>query len=66
MNPFLLSNHVKLCIKNLKSKRVICCSQCPFEEDILAYYPNLRGLFEAKRKEHNVKARKCDRLRSGW
>lgn len=55
MNFFKLQKHIKLCIKNLKSKRVMCCSQCPFEEDILAYYPNLKGLFEAKRREVDKK-----------
>jgi hypothetical protein len=45
-----LEKHIKLCVKNLKSRKVRCCAGCPFEKDILAHYPHLKGLFEAKRR----------------
>jgi hypothetical protein len=45
-----LETHVKLCRRNLKSKRVRCCANCPFEEEIVARYPELAALFEAKRQ----------------
>ena len=45
-----LTKHVKLCKKNLKSKRVICCGTCPFEEEIVKEYPELKQLFEEKRE----------------
>lgn len=45
-----LKTHVKLCRRNLKSERVKCCANCPFEEEIVKYYPDLKVLFENKRK----------------
>jgi hypothetical protein len=45
-----LANHVKLCRKNLKSNRVKCCATCPFEDFIVASYPDTEVLFKAKRK----------------
>ena len=45
-----LSKHVKLCRKNLKDKRVKCCATCPFEEIIIEHSPDLKELFETKRK----------------
>jgi hypothetical protein len=45
-----LANHVKLCRRNLKSSRVKCCAGCPFEDEITQEYPELKMLFEAKRK----------------
>jgi len=45
-----LKKHVKLCRKNLKSNRVKCCATCPFEEEIVVQYPDMKKLFEAKRK----------------
>lgn len=45
-----LANHVKLCRKNLKSNRVQCCGTCPFEDFIVASYPDTEALFKAKRK----------------
>jgi len=51
-----LVHHVKLCRKNLKSQRVNCCSQCPFEEEIIAEYPDLKKLFIAKRKSISQRA----------
>jgi hypothetical protein len=45
-----LTEHIKLCRRNLKSERVICCGNCPFEEDIIGVYPELIALFEEKRK----------------
>jgi hypothetical protein len=50
MNPDKLKEHIKLCRRNLKSKRVKCCAQCPFEDEITGMYPELRAMFEAKRK----------------
>ena len=45
-----LVTHIKPCKRNLKSARVKCCAACPFEDEILAHYPDLRGAFEAKRE----------------
>jgi hypothetical protein len=39
----------RLCKKNLKSNRVRCCEQCPFEEEIIKEYPELKRLFAEKR-----------------
>jgi hypothetical protein len=47
-----LSRHVaRLCIPNLKSKRVKCCASCPFEKVIVEQLPSLDlgPLFKAKR-----------------
>jgi len=44
------SIHIKLCKRNLRNKRVKCCAICPFEEEILAHYPELAEGFRAKRK----------------
>lgn len=52
MNKKKLSNHVKLCLKNLKNKRTKCCANCPFEEEILSVYPDMKKLFDNKRKEN--------------
>ena len=46
-----LAVHVGLCRKNLKSKRVKCCANCPFEEEIVEYYSELGTMFITKRKE---------------
>ena len=46
-----LEDHVKLCRHNLASSRVKCCAACPFEEEIIAQYPQLAVLFERKRSE---------------
>jgi hypothetical protein len=48
-----LNTHVKLCLRNLKSSRVKCCCQCPFEEEITLEYPELKKLFLNKRKLRN-------------
>ena len=45
----LLVNHLKLCRKNLKSNRVKCCTECPFEDEIVEVAPTMAKLFEAKR-----------------
>lgn len=45
-----LRNHVKLCRRNLNSSRVKCCATCPFEEEIVGLFPELKILFEEKRK----------------
>jgi hypothetical protein len=41
-----LNNHIKLCKRNLKSNRVKCCAQCPFEEEIVSQYPELKNLID--------------------
>jgi len=46
-----LEKHVKLCKRNLNSKRVICCASCPFEDIIIKYYPDLKEKFYNKREE---------------
>lgn len=51
MDDKRLTKHIQLCLRNLRSKRVKCCAQCPFEEEILSVYPDLKELFEKKRKE---------------
>ena len=43
-----LKFHIKLCKKNLKSNRVKCCATCPFEEEIVKEYPELKELFKRK------------------
>jgi len=40
---------VKLCLKNLRSKKIKCCAKCPFEEEIIKEYPNMKTLFDVKR-----------------
>ena len=50
MNLKKLQNHVKLCKRNLKSKRVICCAECAFEDDITTHFPDMKKLFIKKRK----------------
>jgi len=45
-----LHKHIKLCRRNLRSNRVQCCATCPFEDFVVAHSPDLKGLFEAKRK----------------
>ena len=49
MDKKRLESHIRLCRKNLKSDRVKCCADCPFEEEIVAEYPELQELFERKR-----------------
>jgi len=49
MDSLKLKNHIKLCKKNLKSSRVKCCKDCPFEEEITKEYPELKQLFSEKR-----------------
>jgi hypothetical protein len=51
MNKNKLSRHIKLCLKNLRSNRTKCCANCPFEEEILSVYPDMKELFEDKRKK---------------
>jgi len=50
MDKERLKVHVRLCRRNLKSARVKCCATCPFEEEILGEYPELKNLFENKRE----------------
>ena len=54
MNKNKLVTHVKLCRRNLMSSRVKCCAGCPFEDEITQEYPELKKLFEAKRKAKSV------------
>lgn len=51
MNLKKLEKHVKLCKKNLKSNRVKCCAECAFEDNIVKHYPELKVLFDKKRKQ---------------
>jgi len=46
-----LAKHLNLCRKNLKSSRVKVCAECPFEDIIIQYHPELAELFEAKRRQ---------------
>ena len=49
MNRDRLKRHIKLCRRNLKSGRVKCCADCPFEDEITSEYPELKKLFCEKR-----------------
>lgn len=51
MNTTKLKEHIKLCKKNLKNKRVKCCANCPFEEEITDCFPELKVLFIEKREQ---------------
>lgn len=58
-----MENHIKLCLKNLKSDRVKCCGSCPFEEIIIQYAKDnnitgLEKLFIKKRINNGRKTRK--------
>jgi hypothetical protein len=44
-------------LRNLRSDRTKCCANCPFEEEILSVYPDMKDLFEAKRKK--LEEEKC-------
>lgn len=50
MDKNKLYTHIKLCKRNLKSDRVKCCANRPFEEEILKEFPYLTVLFNNKRK----------------
>ena len=54
MDALRLADHIKLCRKNLQSKRVKCCATCPFEEEITSQYPEMAALFSAKRRSLNA------------
>lgn len=45
MDRSLPTNHIKLCLRNLKSSRIKCCAVCPFEEEITNEFPKLKPLF---------------------
>jgi len=50
MDKKKLNKHIKkLCIKNLRSDRVKCCAECPFEEIICQESTELKELFIEKR-----------------
>jgi hypothetical protein len=49
MNREKLAVHIRLCRKNMNDKRVMCCSNCPFEEEIVREYPDMAAMFEKKR-----------------
>ena len=40
----------RLCIRNLRSRRVMCCTDCPFEDEIVKRYPELARHFDEKRR----------------
>lgn len=46
-----LVKHIKLCRKNLKSDRVVCCVSCPFESAVVSADISLAPLFDAKRRK---------------
>lgn len=46
-----LKNHIEYCKADLKNPNVKRCAKCPFEELICFHYPEMKPLFEAKRKE---------------
>lgn len=50
-----LKKHIKLCKKNLKSDKIQCCMTCPFEEEIVSVYSELKELFEKKRLKWKLK-----------
>lgn len=54
-----LKIHVKLCKKNLKSSRVKCCANCPFEEEITKHYSELSTLFMNKREKYSERLGRC-------
>lgn len=55
MNIERLRKHIRLCKKNLKDRRVKCCAECPFEEEIVHEYPELKMMFASKRKQNGNK-----------
>lgn len=52
MNNDKLKKHIKLCIRNLKSDKIKCCANCPFEEEILNEYPELKEKFIIKKERY--------------
>ena len=56
MDKTKLETHIKLCKRNLTSNKVKCCALCPFEEEILSVYPELKKFFIRKRdlEKHNL------------
>jgi len=51
MDKLKLENHVnRLCKRNLRALKTSCCVRCPFEEEICAEYPEMKELFENKRR----------------
>lgn len=53
MDNTKLDRHIrKLCIRNIRSDRVKCCAECPFEDIIVEHRPDLAVLFEQKRNKH--------------
>jgi hypothetical protein len=63
MNLDKLKIHIKLCKRNLKSTRVKCCNNCPFEEEILRHYPALKILFNRKRLRSENERTLNDRIK---
>lgn len=45
-----LSKRIKLCRRNLKSKRVKCCAACPFEDIIVYQFPKMKEMFRSKKE----------------
>jgi len=58
MNKKKLSTHIKLCLRNLRDDRTKCCANCPFEEEIVSVYPDMKDLFESKRKALKERSKK--------
>lgn len=49
--------HLNLCKRNLKNKKVKCCLNCPFEDEIVKYDENMKVLFDEKRISFSSKNR---------
>lgn len=50
MDKSRLELHIVMCKRNLKALKTSCCVRCPFEEEICAEYPEMKELFENKRR----------------
>lgn len=52
INQQELDDHInRLCKRNLKDKRVKCCTHCPFKSIILIRLPELSKLFKKKEQQ---------------
>ena len=57
VDPELLEKHVRrLCLRNLRSSRVVCCAACPFEPIIVSAFPETKALFQLKRAQKGVQS----------
>ena len=51
MDQKLLAEHVKRCRLNLRIKRITVCARCPFQEEIVRAYPDMKALFLGKQSD---------------